>query len=184
MRTNMKRIFGILIILMLILTMVTSMMTPSFAADAGGWITNSDGTVSLSDSEIDEVLSKNTNVTMVNIGTKGGSIVTSSLPNGSGIITETDSSKTVAMVLYSAVQNKGTVKNMIKALKFSSATTQVHIDVSDGKTSITVDTNDPTFGILNSNGEAHAYKLVKYGSSSDKSWFAAYNGAVQGAGTL
>ena len=88
------------------------------------------------------------------------------------------------MILYTSKQSKGTVKNMMKALKFSNATTQIHIDVSDGNTSISVDTNDPTFGILNSNGEAHAYKLVKYGTNADKSWFAAYNGAVTGAGTL
>ena len=184
MKTNKKRILGTLLIFAIILAMMTSMITPSFAADAGGWITNSDNTVSLSDNEIDAVLSKNNDVTMVNIGTKGGSIVTSSLPNASGIITETDSSSTVAMILYTSKQSKGTVKNMIKALKFSSATTQVHIDVSDGNTSISVNHNDPTFGILNSNGEAHAYKLVKYGTNSDKSWFAAYNGAVTGAGTL
>ena len=182
-----NRTFGIMLsialTLAMMLTMMTAVTTPSLAAD-GGWKTNSDGTVSLSDNEIDAVLSKNNDVTMVNIGTKGGSIVTSSLPNASGIITETDSSSTVAMILYTSKQSKGTVKNMIKALKFSSATTQVHIDVSDGNTSISINHNDPTFGILNSNGEAHAYKLVKYDTNSDKSWFAAYNGAVTGAGTL
>ena len=187
MKTKRNRIFVILLsfamILAMLLTMISTLTTPSFAAD-GGWKTNLDGTISISDSEIDEVLSKNSNVTMVNIGTKGGSIVPSSLPNGTGIITETDSSNTVAMILYTSKQNSGTVKNMMKALKFSSATTQVHIDVSDGNTSISVDHNDPTFGILNSNGEAHAYKLVKYGTNADKSWFAAYNGAVTGAGTL
>ncbi len=182
-----NRAFGIMLSIALTLAMMLAMMTavttPSFAAD-GGWKTNSDGTVSLSESEVDAVLSKNSNVTMVNIGTKGGKIVASSLPNGDKIVTETDSSNTVAMVLYLTKQEKGAVKTMITNLKFTSATTQIHIDVSDGNTSISVDPNDKTFGILNSNGEAHAYKLVKYASGADTSWFAAYNGAVTGAGTL
>ena len=188
MKTNKKQLFSILISIALIfammLTMISTLTTLSFAAETGGWIVYSDGKVGLSDSEIDEVLSKNNSVTMVNIGTKGGSIVKSSLPNGDIIVTETDSSNTVAMVLYQTTQSKGTVKTMIKNLRFTGATTQIHIDVSDGSTSIQVDPNDKTFGILNSDGEAHAYKLVQYGSSSDKSWFAAYNGAVTGAGTL
>ena len=173
-------------------------------ANVGGFITQgndlvayADDSYHLSDAAVASALGSMSEVSMVLIGTSGvaeNAMDATSLPSGTGIVTKTDATKTVALILYTNDQSANAIKTMLKNIKFTSAVTQVHIDVTKGTTSqaiiddlVSTDTTKVTFGVLNSNGEAHAYKLMeapKTGGTHNLTWNQAFVAAVTGEDTL
>lgn len=147
------------------------------SSDSGKWVLNDDGTLSIDAAAAKEAVSINSDqVTLVLIGSNGGTIT---LPAdlGSEVVTKTSSAGDAALVLYKSGIAKDTVSTMLQNVKFSSDTTSINIDVTDGETNIDVSSNDTTFGILGVNGEAHIYKYVKESLSS---WVDAFDKAVKG----
>ena len=176
-----RKVFGLVLSLILVLSSVYIPAT-QVKADAtvgSSWTENPDGTLSLSDTAANKAVGSLTSGHMILIGTIGGTI--SSLPSGDGIVTKISSANNAAMIRYTGAKDKTTLVNAIKAVKFTSATTQVHIDVTYGNTSESM-TGVENFGVLNADGEAHVYKLMDHESSI--SWIQAFSDTVNGSDTL
>lgn len=176
-----KRFLSLLLSLALVLGLMPGMsLTASADGTAGSsWTENSDGTLSLSDTAANKAAGTLTKGNMILIGTKGGTI--SNLPSGTGIVTKASSSNNAAMIRYTSAVNKDTIVAAIQSVKFSSSTTQVHIDVTVGSTTDSM-SGTTNFGVLNADGEAHVYKLIKHGSSI--SWIDAFSNTVNAADTI
>ena len=168
-----KRFLSLLLSLALVLGLMPGMsLTASADGTAGSsWTENSDGTLSLSDTAANKAAGTLTKGNMILIGTKGGTI--SNLPSGTGIVTKASSSNNAAMIRYTSAVNKDTIVAAIQSVKFSSSTTQVHIDVTVGSTTDSM-SGTTNFGVLNADGEAHVYKLIKHDGSSI-SWIDAFS---------
>ena len=183
-----RRILGIMLALAMMLGLMPGSSLASRAATAGSnWTVNSDGTLSMSETAAATVTAgmPDSKITMVLIGTKGTGAKISGLPTGTAVHYKTGSSNTAALILYEAPQTNAAIKQMLTKVKFASGTTQVHIDVTTGDTSNTmkaqVESSTTTFfGVLNSNGEAHAYQFI----AQTKNWFGAFDEAVRGTDTL
>jgi len=151
----------------------------------GRWTVNTDGTLSISDKSASDAVGSMSKASLVLIGTKGGTI--SNLPSGTGITTKMSGDKDAALILYDQALSASEIKETLKAIRFSENVYQVHIDVTEGTTSLDVSTEDATFGILNANdenGEAHAYKYVTFSSEQSRDWISAYHNATTGGGTI
>ena len=177
-----KRFLSLLLSLALVLGLMPGMsLTASADGTAGSsWTENSDGTLSLSDTAANKAAGTLTKGNMILIGTKGGTI--SNLPSGTGIVTKASSSNNAAMIRYTSAVNKDTIVAAIQSVKFSSSTTQVHIDVTVGSTTDSM-SGTTNFGVLNADGEAHVYKLIKHDGSSI-SWIDAFSNTVNAADTI
>ncbi|MCR5701001.1 MAG: Ig-like domain-containing protein [Lachnospiraceae bacterium] len=148
-------------------------------ATESSFTVNNDGTLSISETAAAKAIGNLDNAHMVLIGTKGGTI--SNLPTGSGIITKSSADNNAAMVRYTSAQTKNTIITMLQTIKFSDTTTQIHIDVTYGNTSASMESVD-NFGVLNADGEAHVYKLIDHGSNI--SWIAAFDATVKATDRL
>ena len=177
-----KKTASILLTLVMMLSFLS--VTPSIAkAESVGrsWTVNADGTLSISEATATKAVGSLTEGNMILIGTKGGTIVEGSLPSGTGIVTKISTASNAAMIRYTTAPSKADIIAAIEAVKFTGTTTQVHIDVTYGETTDSMQGVD-NFGVLNADGEAHVYKLIDNGSAI--SWIAAFNGAVHGTDTL
>lgn len=179
-----KKTISLLLTLVMILSIisVTATKVKADATEAGSsWTVNSDGTLSISDTAATKAVGSLTQGNMILIGTKGGAIIEGSLPSGTGIVTKISNDKNAAMIRFTAAKSKDEIIATIKAVRYTELTTQVHIDVTFGETSNTMeDVNN--FGVLNADGEAHVYKLIDH--ESKISWIQAFNDTVNGADTL
>lgn len=177
-----KKTASILLTLVMMLSFLS--VTPSIAkAESVGssWTVNADGTLSISEATATKAVGSLTEGNMILIGTKGGTIVEGSLPSGTGIVTKISTASNAAMIRYTTATSKADIIAAIEAVKFTGTTTQVHIDVTYGETTDSMQGVD-NFGVLNADGEAHVYKLINHGSAI--SWIAAFDGAVHGTDTL
>ncbi|MBR1568246.1 MAG: hypothetical protein IJ648_04720, partial [Lachnospiraceae bacterium] len=179
-----KKTTSILLALVMILSFLS--VTPSIAkAESVGssWTVNADGTLSISETTAAKAVGSLTEGNMILIGTKGGKIVESSLPSASGteIVTKISTASDAAMIRYTTAKSASDIIAAIKAVKYTGTTTQVHIDVTYGATTASME-SVTNFGVLNADGEAHVYKLIK--SERAISWIAAFDGAVHGTDTL
>jgi len=187
-----RKILSVALMVAMVIGVMPGMSLTALAIDETtdrSWKVNEDTTISLSEATAEKVIgsvSDNT-IKMVLIGTLGGTI--SNLPaTGGTITTKVSSDNTAAMVHYDAAQSNETIKSMLKDIKFTSGTTQVHIDVTTGDTTDSIsndfDATNVTFGILNSNGEAHAYKYIAFEANNQTDWIHAYDNAVNGGDSL
>lgn len=189
MKQFVKKTLSLLLTLLMMLSVisVTTMKVKAVDPEVGSsWTVNADGTLSISETAATKAVGNMTKGKMILIGTKGGKI--SNLPSDSGITTKLSSAQDAALIHYDSNQDIDVIKNMLITIKFSSDTTQVHIDVTNGDTNgININNTDSTFGILNANdenGEAHAYKYVTFSNTESNDWISAFNGAVTGTDTL
>ena len=164
-----KKTISLLLTLVMILSIisVTATKVKADATEAGSsWTVNSDGTLSISDTAATKAVGSLTQGNMILIGTKGGAIIEGSLPSGTGIVTKISNDKNAAMIRFTAAKSKDEIIATIKAVRYTELTTQVHIDVTFGETSTTMeDVNN--FGVLNADGEAHVYKLIDHENQLD-----------------
>lgn len=176
-----KRFLSILLCIMMVLGLIPTMSLTVYADDAVGssWTVDSDGALSLSETAANKAVGALNQGNMILIGTKGGTIT--SLPSGDGIVTKMSTSENAAMIRYATAADKATIVNAVKGIKFSSDTTQVHIDVTLGDTTESM-SGPENFGVLNADGEAHVYKLINNGSPI--SWIDAFDKSVKATDTI
>ncbi len=154
--------------------------------DTGKWVVNGDGSLSIDQAAADNAVKNiESNVSLILLGSTGGKIT---LPDDlpSNVVTKLSSAEDAALMLFpnDGKIPKEDVSNILQKVKYSSATTAINIAVTDGDTQgISVSSSDTTFGIVNSDGSAHIYKFVLFGSEK-KNWDAAYSEAVSGKYTL
>ncbi len=183
-----RRILGIMLALAMMLgLMPQSGFTSKAANEASSWTVNSDGTYSLSQTAVTNVIGNtpDSSVTLVLIGTLGTNATISGLPSGATVHSKTGSNSTAALILFDNKVSNAELKTILTKVKFAPGTTRVHIDLTTGETTADMKeqvASDTTtfFGVLNSNGEAHAYQFKK----GQKNWIEAFHEAMSGTDTL
>ena len=184
MKQFVKKTLSLLLTLLMMLSVISVTTTKVKAVDSevgSSWTVNADGTLSISETAATKTVGTMTNINMILIGTKDGKVITSSIPSGTGIVTKASSDESAVMIRYTEAKSQNDIKSVLKNIKFDASTTQIHIDVTYGSTTESMNNVD-NFGVLNADGEAHVYKLIK--TDSNISWIQAFDGAVKSSDTL